>query len=646
MYLKTLRIKNFRSYVDTTLRLNQYNCFVGPNGAGKSSILSALNILFRDVSNPTGVTALGAEDFHLRNTGEPIEITASFAGLSDDAKADLGEYHRQGELTITARAEWNAENRRAEVRQYGSRLVMPQLSPYFEAEHGGARVADLIPIYDELRRSIPDLPTIRTKVGMTSALREYEESHRELCQLLESTDQFYGWSKGANRLARHVQWVYIPAVKHATEEESEGRNSALGALLQRTIRTQVDFHGPTATLKRQLERQYQDLIARNQGVLTDLSQRIQARLREWSHPGVSVSVDWSIDPERGIVLQEPVARATLGEGTFHGELARLGHGLQRSFIVALLTELAATHDNLQPSLILGFEEPELYQHPPQARHLANVLEEVASGGGQVLVATHSPYFVSGHGFESIRLTRKRTDTGISNVTSLTHDELSALLAAAFGETPLPASEMMARVEQVMQPSLSGMFFSCMPVLVEGIEDVAFIATQLHLRGQWTEFRRIGGHLVVCAGKTNVSRPLAMAKGLGIPTFLVFDSDSADTDNEPNHRRHNACILRLAGFGDVDPWPDGTIWKDRLVMCSPNLATLICTDVGSDTWGEAKEAAKRTLGITGQLSRKNTLWISATLEELHGRGIAIPSLDRICDSILEYATSLEGGRPTQ
>ena len=105
--------------------------------------------------------------------------------------------------------------------------------------------------------------------------------------------------------------------------------------------------------------------------------------------------------------EEPLAQVIAGEGAFEGDLLRFGHGLQRSFLLALLQELASLHDEAAPSLIIGIGEPELYQHPPQAKHLANVLERLSSNGTQVIVCTHSPYFAAGPGFSSIRLILER-----------------------------------------------------------------------------------------------------------------------------------------------------------------------------------------------------------------------------------------------
>ena len=123
-----------------------YNCLVGPNGSGKSSVLSALNVFFRESSSPTSTAILTEEDFHLRGTDDPIEITVTFVALSEAAQGDLSDYVRHGRLTIKARATWDPEKQTAEVKQLGSRLVMSDFVPYFEVLNSGALVADLRPI--------------------------------------------------------------------------------------------------------------------------------------------------------------------------------------------------------------------------------------------------------------------------------------------------------------------------------------------------------------------------------------------------------------------------------------------------------------------------------------------------------------------
>ena len=124
---------------------------------------------------------------------------------------------------------------------------MPELAPFFKAEGDGAKVAELKTIYNTIRETITDLPAPGTKDAMIQALREYETTHQDRCRLLPSKDEFYGITKGKNRLEKYLQWVFVPAVKDASTEQTEQRNSALGQLLARTVRAKTKCNPPAGS---------------------------------------------------------------------------------------------------------------------------------------------------------------------------------------------------------------------------------------------------------------------------------------------------------------------------------------------------------------------------------------------------------------
>lgn len=205
MRLRTLRIQNFRSFKDETITFDNYTCFVGSNGAGKSAILTALNVFFRNnASTATDVQKLTSEDFHHKNTADPIRITLTFHELSKEAQEDFKHYYRQGQLTIFSKAVWNSESEAADVKQYGVRLVMKHFAGFFDAEGKATKVPELKHIYKDIKKDYPDLPDPGSKQAMIDALRSYEESHPAECELLDDTNQFYGWSKGANPLSKYL----------------------------------------------------------------------------------------------------------------------------------------------------------------------------------------------------------------------------------------------------------------------------------------------------------------------------------------------------------------------------------------------------------------------------------------------------------
>src|SRR5690606_29127531 len=150
---------------------------VGANGAGKSTVLAALNVLFRHSAGaPTPVVSLSEEDFTIRDVSQPIEIIATFADLSPEEQEDFKAYFRQGVLVVKAVARWDAGMRRAEVKQYGVRLVMRDFAPWFRNKDDGAKVGDLKTIYADLRGRYTDLPAAATKDAMEEALRTFEEA--------------------------------------------------------------------------------------------------------------------------------------------------------------------------------------------------------------------------------------------------------------------------------------------------------------------------------------------------------------------------------------------------------------------------------------------------------------------------------------
>lgn len=636
MKLSELRIKNFRSFKDRTISFDEYTCLVGPNGAGKSNVLQALNVFFRNTSGSSvSLHVFSEEDFHNKDTSVPIEITLTFNGLSAEAQGDFKAYYRSGKLVVSAIAEWDGE--KATVKQFGSRLVMAEFAPFFSGIQEKASVKELKEIYAELREVYPDLPSVSVKADMENALREYEEEHESLCSLHRDENQFYGWSKGDNRLRKYLQWIYVPAVKDPTTEQEEGKSTALGQLLQRTIRTKVNFEGPINELRQVLAERYETIIANEQSILDGLGESLTHRIQEWTHTGTKIELNWHYDPNKSVSINEPLARLAAGEDAFLGEIARLGHGLQRTVFVSLLQELADDGGDNISTLLLGFEEPELYQHPPQARHMTSLLEELSSKNSQILLTTHSPYFVSGKGYESVRMIRKSGKDNQSIVSRVTLTEISEMLATALGEEPRSPTSTMAAIEQIMQPSQNELFFASTVVLVEGQEDVAFISTHLQLSGQWNQFRRHGCHFVITCGKQNLSRPLAVATGLEIPIFVVFDSDAEKNRENPNdHPRSNTCILSLCGKADVDPMPTSHYMSDNVIMWKSDIGDAIIEEYGAAVWKSAEDKVRVEQGFLDGVKRKNPLLITATLEELYAGSQQSKLLENVCERLLNFS----------
>ena len=615
MRISSVHIENFRSFEDEMLPLNNYTCLVGPNGAGKSTVLTALNVFFRESENlPTDLSQLDQEDFHRKHIDKPIQITVTFTDLDDEARKDFSHYVRQNQLVVSAVATFDDATGKAQVTQYGQRLGMRAFAPFFEAADAGKRVSELKDTYAGLRGTYPNLPAPGTKEAMIRALHDFEAARPGQCELIPSEDQFYGFSKGGNLLDKHIQWVYVPAVKDVTSEQVEARNSALGKLLARTVRSKTNFDETVKALRAEMQQQYQALLDGNQHVLDDVSSALQTRLSEWAHPDARLRLQWKQDSDKSVRVEEPWAHILAGEGDFEGELARFGHGLQRSYLLALLQELAGTDAAGGPTLILACEEPELYQHPPQARHLAAVLNKLSRGNAQVIASTHAPLFVSGEGFEDVRMVRKDAGSPCSSISHMSFSEISKSVAKATGKHPVKPEGALAKVHQALQPALNEMFFTHRLVLVEGLEDVAYILAYLNLLEKSEEYRSTGCHIVAANGKSELLQPLVIAKHMKIPTYLVFDADADKSDkngSKAKHERDNKALLTLVDKPNEDPMPSQTIWGDGFTFWHADIGAVVEAEIGEEDWGKFHAEADKCYGHASGL-RKNALHIGASL----------------------------------
>jgi len=217
MKIESLRIENFRAFKDETIDFDDYTSFVGPNGVGKSTVFHALNLFFRQSKDSqTDLLKLSANDFHHSNTSQPIKITVTFSSLTDQAKEDLADYVRQDKLIVTAIANYDSITEKADVKQYGNRLGMEEFRKFFEADKNGAKAPELKEIFKSFRDKYTEINSANSKADMISALHDYESENPDKCILIPSEDQFYGVTRGVNKLESHIQWIFVPAIKDAT----------------------------------------------------------------------------------------------------------------------------------------------------------------------------------------------------------------------------------------------------------------------------------------------------------------------------------------------------------------------------------------------------------------------------------------------
>lgn len=125
MKIKSIEIQNFRSIKSDEIDFKNFNVLVGPNGSGKSTVLNAMNLFFGEINNFT------VDDFHSRNTKEPILVKITFHELSDAAVEEFRHYTRSEMLIVHAEvADDGTGNFVRTIR--GERMIFEPFKPFLK----------------------------------------------------------------------------------------------------------------------------------------------------------------------------------------------------------------------------------------------------------------------------------------------------------------------------------------------------------------------------------------------------------------------------------------------------------------------------------------------------------------------------------
>jgi predicted ATP-dependent endonuclease of OLD family len=266
---------------------------------------------------------------------------------------------------------------------------------------------------------------------------------------------------------------------------------------------------------------------------------------------------------------------------FHGKPQAIeysGSGFQRHFIYSLIQlgsryirkKVVKKAKDFSPSMVLLlFEEPEAFLHPPQQDVLARSLMALATADNwQVLCATHSPRFVSKnteHIPEIIRMHRtasqiEKFQISVAGWRAIVEAN-QAIMAIAekhpkFGEN-LHEDDAKPEMEIVkhflwLNPDRCSLFFANFVLLVEGPTEAALI-NKLQGEGKIVE-GDVGLYVLDCLGKYNIHRFMNLLSNLGITHSVLHDDDKnkdehADINKliaDSNHPTFTKKIVQIQG----------------------------------------------------------------------------------------------------
>jgi predicted ATP-dependent endonuclease of OLD family len=443
------------------------------------------------------------------------------------------------------------------------------------------------------------------------------------------------------KITKWTRFIDIPAVHEASEDIALKKGTPFTEILDLVVKSAFARSEGFAEVQ---ERYKKEVDSFKDEVVDKLQTDLNQTLGRYA-PGVAVQLtceDESLEP--------PVPKATvkLSEDKFASPIDRTGHGLQRAFIISLLEQLQVqqAQEASQASdqtLIIGIEEPEIYQHPNRQRYLYELFEKLTTNhvsgnyGFQIVYSTHSPLFVTIGSLENVRrLYKYQDDASKPKVTGVRYKKFADIAKiysqATANQEVENGSDFQHKLLTHMTPWMNEGFFAEKVVLVEGHDDyAAVLGTAMAMDAR---FEEKGISVIPSMGKTKLPRPASVFRGLEISTYVIWDSDKNQKNAEQRkaNEKTNHTLLRLFNQ-EIEDYPH-TVTK-HFACFEFDLYHTLQAEIGKELCNSLLQEACELYGISQQKDvRKSPYVFKELMIEAEKRGKMAATLRQIVGNIAE------------
>ncbi len=199
-----------------------------------------------------------------------------------------------------------------------------------------------------------------------------------------------------------------------------------------------------------------------------------------------------------------------------------GTGMVRSVVFSLLKYRETWRQNRQQtgyvrSLIIGFEEPEIYLHPNAANQMRDTIYNLASDSTQIICSTHSPYMID--------LSRKPKQV-LNNLCIDDNFIKSTAFNISKNFKELQSDDRSyIKMLQKIDDHIARVFFAKKVIIVEGDTDEIVLKKTIDLLTPENRKRALSEFQIIKArGKAIIISLVKYLKSLSIDVFVIHDRD--------------------------------------------------------------------------------------------------------------------------
>ena len=534
MKLKTIEITNFRGIDHVEINFENFTTIIGSNNIGKSTILNAINLVL-DNKKPK------IDDFPNREPSDKsMEIICTFDELEEWEKNKSSILLHEDKLFVKMSAIW--KDIHSDINYEYSVYCTEYSYPWSKFSSHTQMKSDSV--CKGVFEALGVTKATEFKERLEEIISYVEEAHPDLINS-ETDWHVKKWANSLQQAVPHV--MYVPASFKIEDDLKSTNNSPFSFLFSNSLfpiikkdDTYNTFINNSSLLKEKLKSKDENKIDELDLVLSNISKSLNEILDFESKVNLSMG-DIDIEP----IFKK--AATLLIENEIETSLNYQGSGVQRALAFAILEANANSASQVKDgkrTVIVLYEEPELYIHPHLMRRLRDTLRIRSNESAwQVICTTHSPFVINIADNPASLKILKRNDNKKRIVNEISSDVL--------GDT----DREKLRGALDFNPSLCEAFFSKRVVVVEGDTEIAVFSMVSELSEKLNINLTIDKDTTVISagGKWTIPSIIKVLNGLGIDYRVIHDTDRKGlTDAELAEKKAihpfkaNAKILEIAG----------------------------------------------------------------------------------------------------
>ncbi|WP_411749454.1 AAA family ATPase [Serratia marcescens] len=524
MRLHSFKINGFKRIQSAEIKFGDATFLIGSNNAGKSSVLKAVEWLLSDkkkMDNDCFYSEIDGETRENKIATESVILEAEFRNVPEEALQWRGFRGRIFDYDVGDSGETGKSLVYRKTYEPGCDVVIElksfsrDLNQRFKA---AVKVSDLVDAGADVEVVSEIFPDLDKKLNAAD-----KEKMKLIDELWDISDDVEVWDKNPGGIAgivlsRLPAFLLIPAesASHEIDTKAGALQKTLNELFK-DVRSNSDNYRRAQESLNALARELNPADETSEfGVMMGELNGVLSGV--FPESKIYATADLS-DPDNVLVPSFSIEMSS----NIRTCVSNQGTGMVRAAVFGLLRfrqqwlRKKGQDEGAMRSLIIGFEEPEIYLHPSAANQMRDLIYELSDGQSQIVATTHSPYLIDLSRKPRQVLNRFHYDDAHTTVYPLSvTDKFQALQ-----DNDKDQVKMLIKLDD----HVSRIFFTRKVIVVEGDTEEVIIKEAIRRMPQSMRCKLLAStELVKARGKAAIIGLVKYLRALDVEFFVIHDRD--------------------------------------------------------------------------------------------------------------------------